>query len=64
VLRKFTKTKGGFTSEVALMKMVYCGVQAATKKWTVPLSDWVLTISQIDILFPGKLKLELGRKYD
>lgn len=64
IMRKFTKTKGGFTSEMALQKMAYCGIQAASKKWTMPLPDWALTISQLDIMFPNRLGLELGKKCD
>ena len=63
-MRKFTKTKGGFTSEMALSKMIYCGVQAASKKWSMPIHDWALTISQLDIMFEGRLQLNLGKKYD
>jgi putative transposase len=63
VVRKFTKTKGAFTSEMALMKMVYCGIQAVTKKWTVPLQEWALTLSQLDIMFPGRLMLGLSKKF-
>lgn len=64
IMRKFTKTKGGFTSEMALQKMIYCGIQAASKKWNMPLPDWAMTISQLDIMFPDRLQLKLGKKYD
>lgn len=63
ILRKFTKTKGGFTSEMALQKMVYCGIMAASKKWSMPIKDWPLTISQFEIMFPERLQLNLGKKY-
>ena len=64
VMRKFTKTKGAFTSEIALQKMIYCGVQAASKKWSMPLPDWAQTISQLDIIFPDRLRLNMDKKYD
>ena len=64
IMRKFTKTKGGFTSEMALQKMIYCGVQAASKKWTMPMQDWSLTISQLDIMFEGRLHLNMDRKFE
>ena len=64
IMRKFIKTKGGFTSEMALQKMVYCGIQAASKKWFMPLPDWALTISQLDIMFPDRLGLNMSKKYD
>lgn len=59
-VRKFTKTKGAFTSESALFKLVYCACQKIAEKWTSPLQNWALTISQLDIYFEGRLKLELN----
>ena len=56
-VRKFTKTKGAFTSEAALFKLVYCACQKIAEKWTAPLQNWALTISQLDIYFEGRLQL-------
>ena len=56
-VRKFTKTKGAFTSENALFKLVYCACQKIAEKWVKPLTNWALTISQLDIYFEGRLKL-------
>ena len=44
--------------------MIYCGIQAASKKWSKPLPDWALTISQLDIMFPDRLGLNMSKKYD
>lgn len=59
-VRKFTKTKGAFTSESALFKLVYCACQKITEKWRMPLANWALTISQLDVYFEGRLKLKLA----
>ena len=59
-VRKFTKTKGAFTSENALFKLVYCACQKIAEKWTTPLQNWSLTISQLDVYFEGRLKLQLA----
>lgn len=59
-VRKFTKTKGAFTSENALFKLVYCACQNIAEKWTSPLQNWALTISQLDVYFEGRLKLSLN----
>lgn len=56
-VRKYTKTKGAFTSENALFKLVFCAIKQITKKWSQPLQNWALTISQIDIYFPDRIKL-------
>lgn len=59
-VRKFTKTKGAFTSEMALFKLVYCACQKIAEKWTAPLHNWALTISQLHVYFEGRLNLSLG----
>ena len=58
-LRKYTKSKGSFTSENALLKLIYCTAQQIKEKWNMPLSNWALTISQLDIYFEGRIKVEL-----
>jgi putative transposase len=54
-IRKYTKTKGAFTSENALFKLVYSAIMNIEKKWNQPLHNWALTISQLDIFFPNRL---------
>lgn len=54
-IRKYTKTKGSFTSENALFKLVFCATKQIVEKWNVPLPNWALTISQLDIFFPDRL---------
>ncbi len=48
-VRKITKTKGAFTSEQALLKLMYLVIREITKKWTMPIHNWGLTISQLFI---------------
>jgi transposase-like protein len=56
-VRKFTKTKGAFTSETALFKLVYCACKKIAEKWTAPLQNWALTISQLHVYFEGRIQL-------
>lgn len=56
-VRKVTKTKGVFPNEDALLKMIYLAHRNISKKWTQPLQNWSLTISQLAIYFEGRLKL-------
>lgn len=58
-VRKFTKSKSAFTSENALAKLLYCAYQRIKQKWNQPMHNWALIISQLDIYFEGRLKLEL-----
>ena len=53
--RKLTKTKGSFPNENSLLKLIYMGIQNAQKKWTMPMHNWSLTISQLAIFFEGRL---------
>jgi len=58
-VRKVTKTKGAFTSDNALLKLVYLVVQRVSEKWTMPLRNWSLTLSQLYIMFEDRLKISL-----
>ena len=53
--RKLTKTKGAFPNENSLMKLLFVGIQNMTKKWTMPIHNWNLTLSQLHIYFEGRL---------
>jgi len=53
--RKLTKTKGGFASENALLKLLYAGILKASERWTHPVQNWNLTLSQMAIHFPERL---------
>jgi transposase-like protein len=57
--RKLTKTKGAFPNQDSLLKLLYMGIQNASKKWTMPIQNWSLTISQLAIFFEGRLDKEL-----
>ena len=54
-MRALTKTKGGFPNDDSLLKLLYMGIQNAQKKWTMPIRNWSLTLSQLAIHFQGRL---------
>ena len=56
-MRKVTKTKGAFTSDMGLMKLLYLAYKNISKKWTAPLHNWGLTISQLSIVFGDRIKI-------
>lgn len=58
-VRKYTKSKGAFTSENALVKLIYCACQKILAKWDQPMHNWALIVSQLQIYFDGRLHLEL-----
>ncbi len=58
-VRKVTKTKGAFTSDNALLKLIYLVVQKIAEKWTMPVHNWTLTLSQLYILFGDRIEKHL-----
>lgn len=53
--RKLTKTKGGFSNESSLLKLLYAGMLKASERWSHPVQNWSLTLSQLTIHFEGRL---------
>lgn len=58
-LRQVTKTKGAFTSDNALIKLLFLAIERITEKWTSPLQNWSLTFSQLSIYFRERIKPHL-----
>jgi transposase-like protein len=63
-IRKVTKTKGAFTNDMALLKLVYLATKNIEKKWTTPLQNWALTVQQLAIKFGDRLPLDLNRNVE
>lgn len=49
--RKLTKTKGAFPNENSLLKLLYMGIQNATKKWNMPMWNWNFNTFTIGNIF-------------
>src|SRR5690625_624185 len=60
-IQKVTKTKGAFTSDMALLKLIYLATKNIEEKWTAPLHNWALTVQQLAIRFGERLPLDLNR---
>ena len=60
-VRKITKTKGAFTNDMALLKLVYLATKNIEKKWTAPIYNWSLTIQQLYIKFTDRIKLDINK---
>jgi transposase-like protein len=60
-IRKVTKTKGSFTSQTALEKLIFMAIKNISKKWNnQPVQNWSLIVGQLDIFFADRLKLDLA----
>jgi transposase-like protein len=58
-VRKVTKNKTAFTTDMALLKLIYLAQRNISKKWTAPLQNWSLTVSQLSIILGERLKLKI-----
>ena len=62
-MRKVTKTKGAFTSDMALLKLIYLATQNILEKWTKPINEWGIIASQLNIIFEDRVKLNSSTKH-
>jgi len=54
-MRKVTKSKGAFSSETALLKLLYLASMRITGKWTMPMRNWPLVFSQLYLKFEERV---------
>jgi putative transposase len=55
-LRKVTKTKGAFSSDVALQKLVYLVIQNLETKWETKTYNWKEVINDLTVIFEERIK--------
>lgn len=58
-IRKVTKTKGAFPSDIALMKLLYLATENLHDKWTQPINNWGITSQQLSIRFGDRMKIDI-----
>lgn len=58
-LRKVTKTKGAFTSDMALLKLIYLASDRIEQKWTQAPKEWALTAGQLHIIFGERMPMRI-----
>lgn len=61
-VRKVTKTKGAFTSDTALLKLIYLATMNVVEKWNMPIRNWAIVASQLQIHFGDRAKIGWGAK--
>ena len=55
MIRKVTKSKGAFTSDMAMLKLVYLATIQFNKRWQRNLRDWPQIINQLFIYFENRI---------
>ena len=53
--RKYTKTKSVFPTDMSLLKCLYLSVKNISKKWTAPYQNWGPILSELSIMFDGRI---------
>lgn len=54
-LRKVIKTRGAFPNEDAALKLLFLGLRAAEKKWTMPIHNWRAALNYFTVLWPDRM---------
>ena len=55
VIRKVLKKRKLFPTDDSAMKVIYLAVEAASKKWTMPIRNWKLALNRFMIEFEDRL---------
>jgi transposase-like protein len=50
-LRKVTKNRSSFSTDDAILKILYLAIRNASQKWTMPIRDWGQALNQFAIEF-------------
>jgi putative transposase len=58
-IRCVTKSKGAFSSETALLKLLYLTTQRIIESWKLPLQNWAVTLQQLAILFEDRVRCHI-----
>jgi putative transposase len=56
VIRHTIKKRKGFPTNESVRKVIYLAIQAAAKKWTMPIQNWRLAMTRFMIAFEDRLK--------
>lgn len=56
-LRKVSKNRGVFPSDMAIRKLLWLAHQDIAKKWTMPIPNWPLILNQLAIHFEDRFPL-------
>jgi putative transposase len=61
-VRKVTKTKGAFTSDMALLKLIYLATMNVVEKWSKPIANWAVIASQLQMIFGDRAHININRQ--
>jgi len=56
-IRKYTKNKLSFPTDLAVKKSVYLALREITKKWTMPIRNWGIVLNQFITIFEDRINI-------
>lgn len=59
VIRKAIKNRKLFPNDESALKVVYLAIEAASKKWTMPIRNWHAALNRFMIEFPDRMPVTL-----
>ncbi|HEX8333493.1 MAG TPA: IS256 family transposase [Segetibacter sp.] len=59
-VRKVTKTKGAFTSDSALLKLIYLATTRMVEKWSQSIQGWAIIASQLKLIYGDRLQIQMN----
>jgi transposase-like protein len=54
-LRRVLNNRGAFPDDASVQKILYLAINKASKKWTMPLHNWLTALNRFMIMFPNRL---------
>ncbi len=59
-LRKSVRNRGHFSTEDAIMKVLYLAIRGVSKKWNMPIRDWKQALNHFAIMFADRFPEKLA----
>jgi putative transposase len=56
-LRRLLKTRGAFSNDDSIGKILFLAINRVVKKWTMPIRDWRSALNQLVILFGDRVSV-------
>lgn len=57
-LRKITRGRAAFPNDDSVCRLIWLGLDQASRKWTMPIKNWKAALQQLAILCEDRLPLE------
>jgi len=54
-LRRVLNNRGAFPDDASVQKILYLAINKASKKWTMPMHNWLDALNRFMIMFPNRL---------